>query len=86
MVVVVRYINDEWEICQKVARLMLVAHSMTGDEVARQLIFTLSRELGITSHQLIASMRDRASVNNAAIRTVSVVFPDMFDIGAFRPL
>ena len=38
MVIVVRYINDEWEICQKVARLMLVAHSMTGDEVARQLI------------------------------------------------
>ena len=38
IVIVVRYINDEWEICQKVARLMLIAHSMTGDEVARQLI------------------------------------------------
>ncbi len=37
MVVVVSYSNDEWGICQKVARLMLVAHSMTGDEVARQL-------------------------------------------------
>ena len=46
---------------------MLIAHSMTGDEVARQLISTLSRELGITSHQLIASMRDRASVNTAAM-------------------
>ena len=43
-VIIVRYISDQWKICQKVARLMLVAQSMTGDEVARQLISTLSRE------------------------------------------
>ena len=43
--------------------LMLLAKSMT-EEVARQLILCLSTELGICSNDLIASMRDSASVNN----------------------
>ena len=41
MVVVVRYISD-WDIQQRVCRLMLLAKSMTGEEVARQIITALS--------------------------------------------
>ena len=83
MVIVVRYVDDEWQIHQRVVRLMLLAKSLTGEEVARQLISTLSTELGIPSHLLIATMRDRASVNNVAIRTLSILYPQLIDIGCF---
>ena len=82
MVVVLRYVADDWKIKQKVARLMLLAKSMTGEEVARQ-IMVLSTELGIASHLLVAAMRDRASVNSVAMRTVSIVYNQVMDIGCF---
>ncbi len=75
MVVVLRFIDDGWIIHQRVVRLMLLAKSMTGEEVARQLVTTLSTELGICSNLLVASMRDRASVNNVAIDTLKIVYP-----------
>ncbi len=62
---------------------MLLAKSMTGEEVARQLIVCLSTKLGICSNNLIASMHDRASVNNVAVRTLKIVFPQLLDIGCF---
>ena len=46
MVLVVRYISDSWEIQQRVCRMMLLAKSMTGEEVSRQIITALSTELG----------------------------------------
>ena len=57
MVVVVRFIDEQWQPRQRVARLMLLAKSPTGEEVARQLIICLSTELGVTSSQLVAAMR-----------------------------
>ncbi len=56
---------------------------MTGEEVARQIITVLSTELGIASPLVVAAMRDRASVNNVAMRTVQVVYNQVFDIGCF---
>ena len=61
---------------------MLLAKSLTG-EVARQLIVSLTTELGIESDLLIAAMHDRASVNNVAIRTLCIVFSKVLDIGCF---
>ena len=37
--------------------------SMTGEKLARVIISTLSTSYGIESNRLVASMRDRASVN-----------------------
>ena len=72
MVVVLRYVNDDWQNKQQICHLMLVAKSMTGKEVACQLIAALSNELSIPANLVVAFMRDRASVNNVAMRTVSV--------------
>ena len=83
MVVVLRYVDDDWQIKQQVCRLMLVAKSMTGEEVARQLIAALSTELSIPANLVVAFMRDQASVNNVAMRTVSVLYNSMIDIGCF---
>ena len=44
-----------------------------GEEVARELISVLSVTYGVRSSNLLASMRDRASVNNVAMRTLKVV-------------
>ena len=63
MVIVVRYITDDWVIQECVCRLILLAKSMTGEEVARQIIMVLSTELGTASLLLVSSMHDRSSVN-----------------------
>ena len=58
---VIRYI-DGWEIQQHLVRLEFLTKSMSGEEVARELINILSVMLGVESH---LSTRDRASMNNA---------------------
>ena len=68
--------------CAKV-RLMLVAKSMTGEEVARQLIATLSTDLSVPANHIVAFMQGRASVNNVDMRTVSILYNSMIDIGCF---
>ena len=56
---------------------------MSGEEAARELINTLSVTLGVQSNLLLAAMRDRASVNNVAMRVVSIVYPNVLDVGCF---
>ena len=56
MVVVVRFVDDQWQLKQCVARLMLLAKSCTGEEVANQLIVCLFTKL-----RRSATMRDRAT-------------------------
>lgn len=82
MVVVLQFIDDEWIIHQHVVQLMFLAKSMTVEEVARQLITTLSIELGIGSNLLVASMRDCASINNVAMDTLKIVYPQVL-VGCF---
>ncbi len=83
LVIVVRYLTDEWVIKQDVCRLMLLAKSMTGEEVARQIISCISTEMGISSDLVIGAMHDRASVNQVAMRTAKVIYQNILDIGCF---
>jgi hypothetical protein len=53
--------------------MQLLAKNLSGEEIARELITTLSTELGITPTRLPASMRDRASYNNVAMRTFKMI-------------
>ena len=78
--ILVRSVDEKWNIQQHVVKLMLLAKSLTGEEVARQLIASLTTELGIESDLLIAAMCDRTSVNNVAICTLSIVFPKVLHI------
>lgn len=48
-VVVLSFVNN-WTVVQCVARLMLLAKSMTDEHLARVLVETLSTKLGIASH------------------------------------
>lgn len=71
---------DEWESKVRLVRFQLVKSSVCGDELARIMIEVLHRKLGVLQGQLLAAMRDRASVNTCALRTVSVLYPDMLDV------
>ena len=83
MVIVVRYLTDDWVIKQDVCRLMLLTKSMTGEEVARQIVSTISTEMGISHELVVGAMHDRASVNEVAMRTVKVLYQNLLDIGCF---
>ena len=44
LAVVLWFVDDQWQIKQRLVRLMLLAKSLTGEEVASQLILILSTE------------------------------------------
>ena len=75
-VIVVRFISDSWTIEQRLIKIQLLAKCLTGQEVARELISVLSRQFGIDSNRIIAVMRDRASINNVALKTLKIVLSD----------
>ena len=66
---------------QRLVRMQLLCKSMTGEEIARELIHVLSAQYRVTSTRLLACMHDRASVNAVAMRTLSVVYPLAVDVG-----
>ena len=72
---------ESWTIKQRIVRLRLLKSSVNGDELARIIIEVLHRKINVQENSLLAAMRDRASVNTKALQTVSVLYPDMIDIG-----
>lgn len=80
LVLLLRFV-DEWELKLRLVRFQLVKSSVCGDELARIMIEVLHRKLGVLQGQLLAARRDRASVNTGALRTVSVLYPEMLDVG-----
>jgi len=83
MAVVVRFVSSDWTLEQRLIKLQMLAKSMKGEEVARELIHILATENAITPSNLVAAMHDCASVNDAAIRIVKVIYPNLLDIGCF---
>lgn len=80
LAVVIRYCSG-WTIQQKLVRVSMLAKSLNGEEVAREVLTVLSTELGIPGDKLLAVMRDRASVNNVAVSMISIMYPSAVDIG-----
>lgn len=61
--IVLRFVDEHWEthlICFR-----LLPNSLTGEELAHQTVSVLHMECQVSSSALIATMRDRAAVNNA---------------------
>ena len=74
---------EDFKIKQRLVRLEILTKSMTGEEVARELINILSVSFGIKSHYLLADMRDGASVNNVAMGALKIVYSDIFDVRCY---
>ena len=81
LAIVVRYITDDWKINQNLIRLQMLAKSLCGEDLARELISVLSVTYSVSTNQLLACMRDRSTVNNVAVRTLKIVYPQLIDIG-----
>ena len=64
-------------VCPSMECSEFLAKTMTGEEVARQLISTLSVTHGIESSFILTTMRDGASINGVAMDVVKIVYPDM---------
>lgn len=64
-------------------RFQIVAKSVNGEEIARALISVLSVNYGIAWQHLLAAMKDRASVNEAAVQTLKIVYPNLLSVGCF---
>ena len=71
--IVARYVTDDLSI--ELIALRMLQKSLTGEEIARELISTLSVEYHVTTTALLACMRDRAATNNVALRTLKSRLP-----------
>lgn len=83
LAIVVRFVNDDLSIHQRLVRLQMLIKSLTGEEIARELITALSVSYSIHPSNLLGAMRDRASTNNVAMRSLMIVYPKVVDIGCF---
>ena len=73
MAIILRFVDESWT-------LERLFESMTGEEIARELIHVLSANYAIGPDQLIAVMRDRAAVNGVVTRTSEIVYLKLLDI------
>ena len=80
MAIVIHYVDSELNIQQRLIRMQLLEKSITGGEIARELISTLSVQYSIPTDMLLAAMCDCATTNNVALRTLNVVYPNVINI------
>ena len=83
LVLIVRFLDSEWKIQQRLVHFLLLAKSLSGEEAAREIFGVLAREYGVGTELPVATIRDRASVNNVAVRTIMIIFPNILNIGCF---
>lgn len=63
--------------------LELLQKSVNGEEMVRQLLNVLAKEYDVSSDIVIGTRRDRASENEAEVRTVGVMYPKILNVGCF---
>ena len=83
LAIVLSFIEENWNVEQRLVRLQMLAKSLCGEEIARVVISCLSITYGIGTEHVIGAMRDRASSNNVAMATMKVLYPFIVDIGCY---
>ena len=83
LAIVLSFIDNDWSVQQRLVRVQMLSKSLSGEEIARELISVLSVSYGIRSHNLLSAMKDRASTNNVAMNTLKIVYPSVVDVGCF---
>ena len=81
--ILLRFVNDDFKIEQRLVAMQLLAKYMCGEEIALELIHAVSTEYCIAADNLLAAMHDRASTNVVAMRTVKVVYRNCVNVGCF---
>ena len=81
MAVVVRYIDTSFNTQQRLVRLQLLAKSIKGEEIAREINATISTPYYISPNLVVAMLHDRAACNVVALQTLKIVYPQLIDVG-----
>ena len=78
LAIVVRFVDDEWNVQQRLIRLQVLANSLKPNKLAQCLIQSLAVEYSIRPGVLLAAM-----VNHAALEQVKFFFPQLLEITCF---
>lgn len=70
----------KWEIVHCLVRIDIVAKSVTAEQLAQVLMECLFTDLQLRGHQILATMRDGAAVNGAAMRIMQPFMPATIDV------
>ena len=60
----------------------MLAKSLSSEEIAQEVISVLSVTYSVAPNYLLAAMRDRASTNTVAMKTMEVLYPDLVETAA----
>lgn len=74
LTLVLRFVGLDWTIVQRLFRVQLLAKSLSGEEIAHEIISVSSTAYGIGSNQLLACMRDGASTNTIVLHTLPILY------------
>ena len=80
LAVIVRFVDSQWNVQQRLVRLQVLAKSLKANELAQCLIQALAGEFAIQPGPLLAAMKDGASVNQAALQQVRFFFPQLLNL------
>ena len=85
LAIIVRFIDKDCNIQQRLLKLEILAKNMNADELAQRLIQCLAVEYGMQPNHLLAAMRDGASVYEAGLRQVMFSFPNILSVICYCP-
>lgn len=81
LAILLRYLDGDWKEQQRLVRFHLLAKSLTGAQLARELVEALSTTLQLKPGKLIAGTRDGAAVNRVAMEHIkTILYPDILDV------
>ena len=82
LAILFRYITaDDWTIQQCLVCMHVLAKSLSGPQLARELWMCLSTQFQLPSQKVIAAVRDGAVVNGAALcQDKALLYPSILDI------
>lgn len=83
IVIVVRFVHNDWNIVRRLIRIYICAKSVNGDQLAQVLKECLSLEYGVREDSLIAAIRHEATVNQATLNHIQFTFPKTFNVVCF---
>ena len=86
IVIIVRFVSDNWSIVQRLLRLdiwSICAKTVNAQDLVHVLNDCLSVDYQVRGNSLLATMKDGASVNEAALKHIKVVLPKMLSVVCF---
>ena len=65
--ITVRFVNEQWEIIQRLVRIDIVAKFVAGTQLSQVSMESLFTDLQLREKQVMAMITDRAAINRAAV-------------------